>query len=58
MSTDPVCGMEVYETAAPAKTSHEGVTYYFCSRACLGEFQDHPRKYVETENPHELRGVA
>ncbi len=47
MSTDPVCGMEVYESMAPAKTQYGGVTYYFCSRACLGAFQDEPHKYVD-----------
>ncbi len=46
MSTDPVCGMEVYESMAPA-SEHEGVTYYFCSRACQGAFQDDPDKYLE-----------
>jgi YHS domain-containing protein len=39
MSTHPVCGMEVYENMAPAITQHDGVTYYFCSRACLGAFR-------------------
>lgn len=47
MSTDPVCGMEVYESKASGKIDHEGVTYYFCSRACLGAFQDDPGKYVD-----------
>ncbi len=44
MSTDPVCGMEVYETDAPT-IIHEGVTYYFCSKACLGAFEDNPSAY-------------
>lgn len=48
MSTDPVCGMEVFENMAPATTEHDDVTYYFCSRACLGRFQDHPNQYVDT----------
>jgi YHS domain-containing protein len=46
MSTDPVCGMEVYESTAPA-IQHDSVTYYFCSKKCLGEFQDHPEVYVD-----------
>lgn len=45
MSTDPVCGMEVYENAA-AVTQYNSVTYYFCSHKCLGAFQDDPEKYV------------
>ncbi len=46
MSTDPVCGMEVFESTAPAKIDYEGVTYYFCSQACLGAFQDDSGKFV------------
>ena len=53
MFTDPVCGMEVHESAAPASTFHEGVVYYFCSRTCLGSFQDHPGRYVD-EVAHRL----
>ncbi len=34
MFTDPVCGMEVHESTAPAATCYEGVVYYFCSRTC------------------------
>jgi YHS domain-containing protein len=30
MFTDPVCGMEVHESSAPASTFYEGVVYYFC----------------------------
>jgi YHS domain-containing protein len=46
MATDPVCGMEVYESTAPAMTLYEGETYYFCSQACLGMFDDNPGAYV------------
>lgn len=46
MFTDPVCGMEVYESLAPA-TIVQGVKYYFCSRACLGAFEDDPGKYLD-----------
>jgi YHS domain-containing protein len=57
MSTDPVCGMEVHENTAPA-IDHDGKTYYFCSRACLGAFQDHPEMYVEATHPTQLREAA
>jgi YHS domain-containing protein len=53
MFTDPVCGMEVHESMAPARTLHEGVVYYFCSRTCLGAFQDNPSRYVD-EVAHRL----
>ncbi len=47
MSTDPVCGMEVHESMAPATTQYEGVTLYFCSMGCYGKFQDNPAAYLE-----------
>ncbi len=47
MSTDPVCGMEVHESLAPASTVYEGVAFYFCSPRCLGRFLDNPTAYAE-----------
>jgi P-type Cu+ transporter len=58
MFTDPVCGMEVYETMASANICHQGVVYYFCSRACFGAFQDNPEKYVEEVAQPRLQRVA
>lgn len=46
MSIDPVCGMEVDEGAAPAKTEHEGETYYFCSEECRTEFLQDPEEFL------------
>lgn len=46
MSTDPVCGMELYETTAPATTDYQGVVYYFCSNTCQGAFEDNPEAYL------------
>jgi Cu+-exporting ATPase len=46
VATDPVCGMEVYENMAPAMAQYEGVTYYFCSKKCLGKFEDRPEAYI------------
>jgi P-type Cu+ transporter len=57
MSTDPVCGMEVHESTAPANAMYQGETYYFCSQACLGTFQEHPDKFVEG-NSDQLEDVA
>ncbi len=57
MSTDPVCGMEVFESMAPAKTDYQGVTYYFCSHSCMGTFQDNPSKFVE-DKPLTMRRTA
>jgi len=36
MAKDPVCGMEVDEKKAPAKSQHIGKTYYFCAPAQKG----------------------
>ncbi len=46
MATDPVCGMEVYENTAAGTALYQGVVYYFCSRACLGVFEDNPAAYA------------
>jgi Cu+-exporting ATPase len=38
MASDPVCGMFVDEHTAELKAEVRGVTYYFCSEACMREF--------------------
>lgn len=43
---DPVCGMTVDEETAPARSEHEGTTYYFCSQACKEEFDADPASYT------------
>ena len=39
MAKDPVCGMYVEEGEHALKTTRMGTTYYFCSEACLVQFQ-------------------
>lgn len=39
---DPVCGMDVDEATAPAKSEYQGKTYYFCCEACKGKFDRKP----------------
>lgn len=46
MAKDPVCGMEVDEKTAPAKSEHMGKTYYFCSPGCKKAFDENPAKYT------------
>ena len=46
MTIDPVCGMEIEEAQAPAKTEFEGRTYYFCSESCRDEFEANPQLYA------------
>jgi P-type Cu+ transporter len=44
---DPVCGMQVDSNTTDLKTEHDGRTYWFCSRGCLLEFRDDPKKYLD-----------
>src|SRR5438046_3103255 len=48
MSTaiDPVCGMSVDPQTAPAHTTYQGRTYYFCNPHCLTKFAADPQKYL------------
>ncbi len=50
MAIDPVCGMEVDEQSAPAKTTYQGTTYYFCSEACKEDFEEDPERFTEGED--------
>jgi P-type Cu+ transporter len=43
---DPVCGMQVDPQTAAASWEYEGVTYYFCARGCLEDFQEDPDAYL------------
>ena len=43
---DPVCGMVVSQSTAPADFEHEGKTYYFCSDICRDSFKANPDKYI------------
>ncbi len=48
-SKDPVCGMDVEETAARGAgktTEHGGATYFFCSEGCKKTFDAEPAKYA------------
>jgi len=44
--TDVVCGMTVDTDTAPARSSYEGRSYYFCSTVCKKEFDEDPSRYV------------
>ena len=47
MAKDPVCGMDVDEQKAPARTEYKGKTYYFCAPACKVAFDANPEKYTQ-----------
>jgi YHS domain-containing protein len=38
-ATDPVCGMQVELATAPARATHRGTTYHFCSDRCRERFE-------------------
>jgi YHS domain-containing protein len=46
---DPVCGMDVDEATAPAKSEYQGNTYYFCCPVCKETFDKEPEKYIKSE---------
>ena len=45
---DPVCGMQVQTANAPARTAHDGHTYYFCADRCRERFDAEPDRYTRT----------
>lgn len=47
MVIDPVCGMEIDEKIAKAKSEYKSKTYYFCGPMCKLEFDDNPEKYIQ-----------
>jgi len=49
MTRDPVCGMNVDEQHAAAKTQYQGTMYYFCSSGCQKAFAAEPAKYAKPQ---------
>ncbi len=43
---DPVCGMQVQTSQAPATTQHAGTTVFFCSDHCKHRFTADPDRYA------------
>jgi uncharacterized protein len=55
---DVVCGMQVEKAHAPARTSHGGKTFYFCSDHCREAFVANPDRHLGGGRPGlELRQV-
>jgi YHS domain-containing protein len=46
MAIDPVCKMEVDKKKAPATSTYQGKTYYFCAAGCKKAFDANPEKYL------------
>ncbi|MGK7346687.1 MAG: heavy metal translocating P-type ATPase [Candidatus Nitrospinota bacterium M3_3B_026] len=51
--TDPVCGMTVSAKESAGEVEHGGVTYHFCSRACLDKFSANPKRFLGKEEAAE-----
>jgi Cu+-exporting ATPase len=51
MVRDPVCDMEIEEAAAAATRVVEGTTYYFCSQACVEQFDADPARFIAKASP-------
>ncbi|MEE9116806.1 MAG: YHS domain-containing protein [Thermoplasmata archaeon] len=47
MAIDPVCKMEVDESAPAATAEYKGKTYYFCAPGCKQQFEQNPEKFLE-----------
>ncbi len=47
MTKDPVCGMQVDESKAPAASSYQGKKYAFCGQECKGKFDRDPQRYAQ-----------
>jgi len=43
---DPVCGMLIERVSAAGSADYMGVTYHFCSQACLNNFKSDPEKFM------------
>lgn len=52
MIKDPVCGMEIEESQAAARSEYEGTTYYFCAPGCKRAFDQDPGKFLSTNDGH------
>ena len=50
IAIDPVCGMEVDTATSLLSFEHEGVTYWFCGKGCLLDFQEDPAAYLAADH--------
>jgi Cu+-exporting ATPase len=46
---DPVCGMSVDTATSQLSLEHDGVTYWFCGKGCLLDFQDDPEAFLRPD---------
>ena len=48
---DPVCGMAIDPGHAAGQRTIENRTFHFCSRKCLGEFDEDPKRFDSRAEP-------
>ncbi len=48
LGIDPVCGMKVFERAAPITREHQGVTRHFCCAGCAAKFEAAPERFLRS----------
>jgi len=53
MDRDPVCGMEIKDTANSEAVVYQYKTYYFCSFLCKITFLQSPDKYAKRDYGNE-----
>lgn len=58
VGVDPVCGMNVKNPAEDRRARHEGVDYFFCSKACRGKFLGDPPHYLDEREETEAAADA
>ena len=47
MVKDPVCGMQIDELTAKARSEHRGKVVSFCSPGCKEKFDQNPEPYAQ-----------
>lgn len=47
MIIDPVCGMHMDPEKAPAFSTYQEHTYYFCCDECKQKFDANPEQYID-----------
>ncbi len=55
---DPVCHMQVRTSQAPAHTSFNDRSYYFCSDHCMHAFEADPERYLAADSPTPMAEVG
>ena len=48
VAIDPVCGMSVVIEGSTQTVDHEGTTYHFCGRGCRLDFEEDPKRYLDS----------